>query len=121
VKAGHRVSGLAAALAAEVHRLIGDARCSADAQCRTIAFGAKACGGPQAYLAWSTLVTDTATLEAAAGRHAAWRRAEIGRSGRASDCALVADPGASCLPAGASGDRACHLLSDTAGRGRNAR
>src|ERR1043166_7657501 len=40
--------------APSVQALIGDARCSADTQCATIGVGAKACGGPDAYVAWST-------------------------------------------------------------------
>ena len=102
----------AAALEAEVRRLIGDARCSADAQCRTLAFGAKACGGPQAYLAWSTQVTDEAALLQAAQRHAERRRADLRQSGLMSDCAVVADPGASCMPAlaaSAPAERTCRL------------
>ncbi len=52
----------------KIRALIGDAACDSDAQCRTIAIGAKACGGPEAYLAWSTKRTDaTALREAAAG------------------------------------------------------
>lgn len=102
----------AAALEAEVRRLIGDARCSAEEQCRTLAFGAKACGGPQAYLAWSTLVTDEAALLQAAQRHAERRREDLRKSRLMSDCAVVVDPGASCAPstaASAPGARACRL------------
>ena len=108
----------ALALEAEIRQLIGDGRCSADEQCRTLAFGAKACGGPQAYLAWSTLVTDEAALLQAARRHAERRRADLRDSGLMSDCALVVDPGASCAPAAASsapGMRICRL-NGTPGR-----
>lgn len=110
-----RAGNDSAALAAEVRRLIGDAACTADDQCRTLAFGAKACGGPQAYLAWSTRATvDPAALAAAAERHAAVRREELRRSGLMSDCRLVTDPGAVCLPtaaASAPAARACQLRS----------
>lgn len=81
---------------ATLQSLIGDARCSGDAQCRTIAVGAKACGGPESYLAWSAAQTDEAALNAAAERHAAERRKGSAASGRMSTCSLVVDPGAAC-------------------------
>jgi hypothetical protein len=112
-----------AALEAEVRRLVGSATCTADEQCRTLAFGAKACGGPQAYIAWSTLVTDAAALQAVADKHAARRRDELRKSGMVSDCALVVDPGATCAPiaaASAPAMRSCRLLGGASGT-RNAR
>ena len=68
-----------AGLEAAVLGLIGDATCERDEQCRTLAFGAKACGGPQSYLAWSTLRTDEAVLKAAAVKFTAERRAFAAR------------------------------------------
>ncbi len=108
-----------AALETEVRRLIGSATCTAQEQCRTLAFGAKACGGPQAYIAWSTLVTEAAALESAAERFAARRRDDLRSSGMVSDCALVVDPGATCAPVGAAsaaGQRVCRLLGGAGGR-----
>jgi len=87
-----------AALQAQALALIGDAACVDSDQCRTIEWGAKACGGPQAYVAWSTLRTDEAALKKAVAKFAASRRKEIERLGLASDCSLVADPGAACAP-----------------------
>ena len=51
--------------------LIGDAACASDAECRTIGVGARACGGPQSYRAWSTRRTDAAALAAASWTRAA--------------------------------------------------
>jgi hypothetical protein len=79
-------------LRAEVMRLIGDASCNDVSQCRTIAFGAKPCGGPWQYLVYSTAITDSTALAAAVARYNA-REAEINRAeGRMSDCAFVAPP-----------------------------
>jgi len=107
-----------AALEAKVLALIGDAICDSHDQCRSLAFGAKACGGPQAYLAWSTYRTDETGLNAAAKQYASARRDEIKASGMASDCSLVADPGAYCAPVEAATSavpggpvRACRLRS----------
>jgi hypothetical protein len=92
---------------AAVRALIGDAACSTDAQCRTVAVGAKACGGPEAYLAWSTQRSDAQKLEAAAASYNSSRLEMVARSGRMSNCALTVDPGAWCAPAGTG--RACQL------------
>jgi len=94
--------------------LIGDAACDDDSQCRTIAVGTKACGGPEYYLAWSTKRTDAAALDAAAADDAAARRPRTAGPGMRSDCRLVTDPGAYCAAAdGAKGTattvRSCRL------------
>jgi hypothetical protein len=60
-----------------------------------VAIGASACGGPAAYLAWSTLRTDPAALQRAATRYT--RRAAIPpHHGDASTCRVLVDPGAEC-------------------------
>lgn len=82
---------------ARVEQLIGPAACSADTQCRTIALGAKACGGPLLYRAWSSRGTDSQALTNAAARYTASQRAALDASGMASNCARVADPGARCV------------------------
>jgi len=101
---------------AAVTTLIGDAACSDDSQCRTVAIGAKACGGPEAYLAWSVLRTDAQALDAAAAAYNRARASEQAQSGRVSNCALVADPGASCQSD--AGVRACRLLRPGQGLAR---
>lgn len=83
-------------LGRELRALIGPAACSADAQCRTVAVGAKACGGPAGYAAWSTQGTDGQKLADLARRQADAQRREIEASGMASNCAMVVDPGAAC-------------------------
>lgn len=85
-----------AALEAAVLGLIGDAGCTSHEQCRTVAVGAKACGGPEAYLAWSTLRTNEVALKEAAEAFSVSRRRDVERSGAVSNCSLLADPGAYC-------------------------
>lgn len=82
---------------AQLQALIGNATCSDDSQCRTLGWGAKACGGPQRWVAWSTQSSDGAALEALAKAHAEQERKEQQRLGMASNCAYVADPGARCV------------------------
>jgi len=84
-------------LGRELRALIGPAACSADSQCRSIAVGAKACGGPAGYAAWSTQGSDAQKLTELARRQAEAQRREIEASGMASNCAMVTDPGAACV------------------------
>jgi len=94
---------------AAIEREIGDAACETSAQCRTIGVGAKACGGPQAYLAWSSEVSDPARLAALVSGHREARRLEVERSGLLSDCRITPDPGAACTGRASDGKRVCQL------------
>lgn len=98
----------AAALLPPVSALIGDAACDTAAQCHSIGVGAKACGGPAAYLAWSGKNTDEGALRAAVRRHADAQREEEARAGMNSNCMVTPDPGASCVPVATGGSR-CQL------------
>jgi hypothetical protein len=75
---------------------IGDGACSEPAQCRTVAIGHQACGGPETWLAWSGAAGNGAQIETLAARHVAARRAQVERLGLQSTCAVVIDPGAEC-------------------------
>jgi hypothetical protein len=86
----------AARLSHELRSLIGPAACTTDEQCRTLAVGAKACGGPGGYWAWSSIGTDEARLRDLAQRQAQAASAENRRSGMLSTCSVVTDPGARC-------------------------
>jgi hypothetical protein len=90
-----------------IRALIGDAACDDDAQCRTIAVGTKACGGPEYYLAWSTKRTDPIALINAANGTVVPHGAR--HSQLRSNCMVVTDPGAFCAPGGAGGSRMCRL------------
>lgn len=95
-----------------VEALIGDAACDADAQCHTIAVGAKACGGPARYLAWSSRVTDGAALQSVADRETRAARASVEKSGILSNCAMVTDPGAFCAAPTAAEERVASTTSE---------
>ena len=93
--------------------LVGDAPCRQDSECLTIALPDQACGGTQAWLAYSTRSTDSAAL-----RQALQRQAAAATPGAASTCGIVADPGAVCLPAPTAADaqaRGCRLRPRGAG------
>ena len=101
----------------QVRQLIGDAVCTTDGDCRTIAVGDKACGGPESYLAWSAQQTDPQPLAAAAERYASERKAQNRQSGMVSNCAFVTDPGARCeMARGGSAGASAAAASAQVGR-----
>ena len=90
---------------------IGDAACDTDSQCRTLGVGAKACGGPEGYVAWSSKVNDAGTrLRALASAHSAERDRENERSGMRSNCSVTQDPGAVCRPRAQDGLKVCQAV-----------
>ena len=82
---------------AEIEALIGAAACRHDADCRVIGIGARACGGPEAYRAWSVLDSDERLLTERVQRDATARRAEMARLGVLSTCAMLPQPRVSCM------------------------
>ena len=81
---------------AQIRALIGDAACTDSSQCHTLAIGARPCGGPQAYLPWSSAKTDGAALAVLGERFKKEREAAIAASGEMSTCQFLPDPGAVC-------------------------
>jgi hypothetical protein len=78
---------------------VGDAACDGPQDCRSIAIGAKPCGGPDAYLAWSGKRSDGQRLRALVEQYAAARKEENQRAGANSTCVFETNPGVSCLNA----------------------
>ena len=76
--------------------LTGAATCAADSECRTVAVGGKACGGPTGYRAYSIQHADPAAVEALAKQEHELVMAEARASHRISNCLVLADPGARC-------------------------
>jgi hypothetical protein len=85
-----------AALWQQVQAAAADTGCDSDSQCHSLGVGAKACGGPERYLAWSSRQSDGAALKALAEQHSAARRADDAREHMMSTCSLISDPGAVC-------------------------
>ena len=70
--------------------------CTADAECHSVAVGARACGGPTGYRAYSSRTVSTASVEALA-QHEREVAAQAARdSHQVSPCLMLADPGARC-------------------------
>lgn len=110
----------AACATGDVHTLIGDAACQSDSQCHTIGVGAKACGGPSGYLAWSSARTDGDKLRSATEREAQAQRQQQIASGRASNCMVEQDPGAYCAVDAGSSSGTCRLRSGVRVEGQRA-
>lgn len=77
-------------------QIIGPARCQADSQCHTVAVGANACGGPEAYLAWSSTGARRADVLRWVSRYNSQRQTWRERQDTLGVCRLVTDPGAHC-------------------------
>ena len=77
---------------AEVLSLIGDAAADAPAQCKVVPYGAKPCGGPAGYLAYSSKNGNEREILALIDKYTAAQRSENARLGLMSDCAIVPKP-----------------------------
>lgn len=80
-----------------VTREIGTPRCENRAQCGTMPFGAKPCGGPWSYLVYSRATTDTARLAAAVREYTVFQSGLNRRSGLVSDCRFTPRPAVDCV------------------------
>ena len=85
-----------AVLLQRIEAEIGPAECSSSTECRSLPIGAKACGGPARWIAWSTRHSRAEQLQAWAGELAQRQRQRDAAQGMVSTCSIVPDPGASC-------------------------
>ena len=90
------VAAPAADTLGQIRSMIGAAECSSDNQCQVLPVGARACGGPSSYLAWSSAKTDAAKLQALARRHKTEQEADNMATGRISTCIALAPPAVAC-------------------------
>ncbi|HEX4509945.1 MAG TPA: hypothetical protein VH328_07705 [Burkholderiaceae bacterium] len=76
--------------------LASAAHCSTDTECRSVAVGGKACGGPTGYRAYSTHLADPAAVEALAKQGSDLALKAERDAHLVSNCLFMADPGAHC-------------------------
>jgi hypothetical protein len=78
-----------------------NAPCVASSQCKTVGVGAKLCGGPGAYIPYSTTAANVRDFLNEANEFNELSRLGADLMSRdlglVSDCAVVSDPGAVCL------------------------
>jgi hypothetical protein len=73
------------------------APCTADTECRTVPVGARACGGPEAYLPWSVRAPGADEWRASVAAYtAASEQARVREGDVMSTCVMQEDPGARC-------------------------
>ena len=80
----------------QIQAMIGKAECTSDSQCQVLPIGAKACGGPAGFLAWSNAKTSAGELQALAERYKTEQQAGNDSSGRISNCRVLTPPPAAC-------------------------
>jgi hypothetical protein len=81
---------------ARIRALAGTPSCSSDTECHSLPLGARACGGPESYLVWSSATTSEAEIQALGERYKEERRAANTAAGRVSTCQFLMNPGAVC-------------------------
>ncbi len=94
--AGAASAGLASVRAQLDSTLANASTCSADTDCHSVAVGAKACGGPTGYRAFSGKTIAPASVEALAQRERDLSAQAARESHEVSPCFMLADPGARC-------------------------
>ncbi|PHV11806.1 hypothetical protein [Chitinimonas sp. BJB300] len=75
---------------------IGAASCETNDDCHVIGVGARACGGPESYLPWSSRDGDEATIKSLAEQHHTARQAEVTARGEMSTCSILPKPAVRC-------------------------
>lgn len=75
----------------EIELLVNSGVCSGNSDCDSIAFGSKACGGPKAYLAFSSSI-NVELLQQKVANYNALETAFNQKWGIISDCAVVMPP-----------------------------
>ena len=96
VRAAAPVAGGSSSLMQQLQAEVGDAACDNSAQCKTVAIGQKACGGPESYMPWSSKRSDAGKVASLAADLTAERKTQNVKSGMVSTCSLVMDSGAVC-------------------------
>jgi hypothetical protein len=99
----------AASLMAPITSLVGKAECDNQTQCKVAGIGAKPCGGPDGYIAYSNKSTDVAALRTAVEAQSKAQAMENQKRGLASNCMFAPEPTAVCRPRVGDGKKTCQL------------
>ena len=79
-----------------IHELTDDKSCDTSEQCKVLAVGSRACGGPNEYLVYSTHTTDVETVEQLAEKLTAQESQYNAISGMVSICQHLTRPATQC-------------------------
>lgn len=81
----------------EINDLISDKSCNKDGQCKVMAYGDKACGGPVGYLVYSSGNVDENQLKDLVEKFTDLQSLMNEQYGYISDCSIASPPDVSCL------------------------
>jgi hypothetical protein len=84
-------------LRAEIVTAIGEPRCANLVHCRALALGARPCGGPSEYLAYSSITGNRELLEAKAYEYGFLQEEVNRKQSAAGTCAVLPQPRAACI------------------------
>lgn len=97
IASGAAASGELASIDAKLETTLANASaCTVDTECHSVAVGAKACGGPTAYRAYSSKSVSSASVDALAQQERDLAAQAARASHQVSTCYMLADPGAHC-------------------------
>ncbi|HIO91241.1 MAG TPA: hypothetical protein EYG68_00160 [Leucothrix mucor] len=85
----HTAKPVMSELQKNIANLVENKACDNDAQCKSMAYGAKACGGPTSYLIYSIKHTNTARLTKEVKQYNQLAREDNIREGRISNCSML--------------------------------
>jgi len=85
-----------AGLQKNIANLVADKSCDNGKQCQSIAYGAKACGGPTSYLIYSLKNTDAVKLSSEVKQYNQLMKEDNRRSDRISNCSMLIPPTLMC-------------------------
>lgn len=81
----------------QIQNLIQDIACTSVSQCKAIAYGFKACGGPERYLIYSTQSADQNIVTNKVTEYNGLRESCVRAEKMASDCSTPFEPTLSCV------------------------
>ena len=97
VASGAVASGDLASVDAKLDTTLANASaCTVDTECHSVAVGAKACGGPTGYRAYSSKTVSSASVDAMAQQERDLAAQAARASHQVSTCYMLGDPGAHC-------------------------
>jgi hypothetical protein len=97
IASGAAAAGDLASVDAKLDTMLANASaCTVDPECHSVAVGAKACGGPTGYRAYSSKTVSSASVDALAQQQRDLAAQAARASHQVSTCYMLGDPGAHC-------------------------
>ncbi|KYG82821.1 hypothetical protein [Roseivirga echinicomitans] len=88
--------GMLEEIQSDIQGIVSDKSCDGSGDCKVLAYGKKACGGPSTYVIYGSKI-DEALLEKKSNEYTALQDEMNKRYGLISDCSLMYIPEATCV------------------------